>query len=116
MMQLVEMFLQKAFPTRKCNVGVLIMTHKMHIEETNEYFDTICGIYQCYLVLFNCQYHSHVEDVHILMVTNNDLLTNVNNLINIKGCNVFKKRIQTQNYEEVKLKSYLQLELIFKTY
>ncbi len=78
MMQLVEMFLQKAFPTRKCNVGVLIMTHKMHIEETNEYFDTICGIYQCYLVLFNCQYHSHVEDVHILMVTNNDLLTNVN--------------------------------------
>jgi hypothetical protein len=72
------MFLQKAFPTRKCNVGVLIMTHKMHIEETNEYFDTICGIYQCYLVLFNCQYHSHVEDVHILMVTNNDLLTNVN--------------------------------------
>ncbi len=78
MMQLVEMFLQKAFPTRKCNVGVLIMTHKMHIEETNEYFDTICGIYQCYLVLFNCQYHSHVEDVHILIVTNNDLLTNVN--------------------------------------
>jgi hypothetical protein len=49
--------------------------HKMHIEETNEYLDTICGIYQCYL--FNCQYHSHVEDIHILIVTNNDSLTNV---------------------------------------
>ncbi len=51
--------------------------HKMHIEETNEYFDTICGIYQCYLDLFKCQYHSHVEDIHILIVTNNDLLTNI---------------------------------------
>jgi hypothetical protein len=51
--------------------------HKMHIKEINEYLDTICGIYQCYLDLFNCQYHSHVEDIFILIVTNNDLLTNV---------------------------------------
>jgi hypothetical protein len=29
------------------------------------------------LDLFNCQYHSHVEDIHILVVTKNDLLTNV---------------------------------------
>jgi len=49
----------------------------MHIEETNEYLDTICGIYQCYLDLFNCQYHSNVEDIQILIVTNNDLLINV---------------------------------------
>ncbi len=27
--------------------------------------------------LFNCQYHFHVEDIHILVVTKNDLLTNV---------------------------------------
>jgi hypothetical protein len=39
--------------------------------------DTICGIYQSYFDLFNCQYHSHVEDIHILVVTKNDLLTNV---------------------------------------
>ncbi len=57
--------------------SVKIDYHKMHIEETNEYLDTICGIYQCYLDLFNCQYHSHVKDIHILIVTNNNLLTNV---------------------------------------
>ncbi len=39
--------------------------------------DTICGIYQSYFDLFNYQYHSHVEDIHILVVTKNDLLTNV---------------------------------------
>jgi len=39
--------------------------------------DTICGVYQSYLDLFDCQYHSHVEGIHILVVTKNDLLTNV---------------------------------------
>ncbi len=35
------------------------------------------AIYNSYLDFFNCQYHSHVEDIHILVVTSNDLLTNV---------------------------------------
>jgi hypothetical protein len=71
--------LAKGFPNKKMQCGSVENDyHKMHIEETNEYFNTICGIYQCYLVLFNCQYHSHVKDIHILIVTNNDLLTNVN--------------------------------------
>jgi hypothetical protein len=39
--------------------------------------DTIFGIYQSSLDLFNYKYHSHVEDIHILVVTKNDLLTNV---------------------------------------
>jgi len=70
--------LTKGFSNKKMQCGsVKNDYHKMYIKEINEYLDTICGIYQCYLDLFNCQYHSHVEDILILIVTNNDLLTNV---------------------------------------
>jgi hypothetical protein len=58
--------LTKGFSNKKMQCGsVKNDYHKMRIEETNEYLDTICGIDQCYLDLFNCQYHSHVEDIHL---------------------------------------------------
>ncbi len=77
-MQLVEMFLQKVFATRKCNVGMAKMTiAECTYKKQKNIWIQFMAIYNSYLDLFNCQYHSHLEDIHILVVTSNDLLTNL---------------------------------------